>query len=70
VKDIVNGLRRNGERTPSVTSLGGLSQNAQQKAAAILEVLDEFTRPLVIERAFDEIFTTITVLFTSVLASA
>ena len=39
-----------------MSSLGRCSQAAQEKAAAVLEVLDEVTRPLVVEATFDEIF--------------
>ena len=45
-----------GQRTPSVSSLGRRSQAAQAKAAAVVEVLDEATRPPVVEATFDEFF--------------
>lgn len=44
------------KRTPSVAKLGRLTQQAGQRAGALLEVLDEPSRPLVPQVAADEIF--------------
>jgi hypothetical protein len=43
-------------RTPSVARLGRLSHQAAQRAGALLEVLDEHSRPLVHQAAADEVF--------------
>ena len=45
------------EETPSVAKLGRWTKAAGEKAAAILEVLDEVARPLVKVSAADEIYT-------------
>ena len=45
------------EETPSVAKLGRWTKAAGEKAGALLEVLDEFTRPLVMVAAADEIYT-------------
>jgi hypothetical protein len=44
------------ERTPSVARLGRFSHQAAQRAGALLEVLDEHSRPLVHQAAADEVF--------------
>ena len=44
------------ERTPSVPQLGRWSKDAARQASATLEVLDEFSRPLVKDAALDELF--------------
>src|SRR5207247_4059419 len=44
------------ERTPSVAQLGRWSKDAARRASATLAVLDDFTRPLVVNAALDELF--------------
>ena len=44
------------QRTPSVAKLGRWAKAAGQHSAALLKVLDEFTRPRVRQAAADEIF--------------
>jgi hypothetical protein len=44
------------ERTPSVAKLGRRTKAAGQRSGALLEVLDEFTRPRVRQAVADEIF--------------
>lgn len=43
-------------QSPSIATLGRRTQASGRKAGAFLEVLDEFTRPLVRDTAADEIF--------------
>src|SRR5262249_2143075 len=45
-----------GKGTPSVATLGRDAHAAAQRAAALLEILDEQTRPLVRQGAADEMF--------------
>jgi hypothetical protein len=45
-----------GARTPSVAKLGRWTQASGQRCGALLEVLDEFSRPRVHQAAADEIF--------------
>src|SRR5207248_5846269 len=44
------------ERTPSVAKLGRWTKAAAQRSAALLQVLDEHTRPCVRQAVPDEIF--------------
>lgn len=44
------------ERTPSVAKLGRLTKAAAQRSAALLQILDEHTRPCVRQAVADEIF--------------
>jgi DNA repair exonuclease SbcCD ATPase subunit len=44
------------EQTPSVAQLGRYTRAAGKNATALLQVLDELTRPLVKQAAADEIF--------------
>src|SRR5262249_10447910 len=45
-----------GKDTPGVATLGRWAQAAAQQSAALLSVLDEYTRPLVRQALADEIF--------------
>jgi len=45
-----------GARTPSVAKLGRRTKTAGQQSGALLEVLDDFTRPLVQQAVVDELF--------------
>jgi hypothetical protein len=44
------------DATPSVAQLGRLAKAAQLRSSATLEVLDEFSRPLIKDAALDELF--------------